>query len=407
MPAMRDMPELPPHGTLPAADPGAAGFDPARLKRLDAYLRESVERQLVPGLNALVVRHGKTAYAATLGYADLESRLPMRPYTLFRIYSLTKPIVSAAVMTFLEEGRFLLTDPVRDFIPEIDEMKVYAGEGNTPVPQDPPMTIADLMTHTSGLTYGGDPADPVEKQWDAARLFRHDGTMEDVVPRLCALPLKFQPGAAFEYSIAHDVLGLLLERAAQKPLGEILHERILEPLDMTDTGFAVPASRLDRLAVLYEREENGTLRATDTPSPESRWAAPVSFEAGGQGLVSSLPDFYRFVAMLLHRGEMPGRRLLSRKSVELLTANRLNDAQRKGMWMAGYGFGLGFGVLIDPALNANLGSAGEFTWAGSASTFFWADPREDLIGILFSQLEPSGSHMMARTFKALMYQALI
>lgn len=389
-----------------AAEPLEAGFDPARLGQLHEFLGTCVNGERLAGLNAIIVRGDRLAYGVSLGLANRETQRPMRADTLFRIYSLSKPVVSVAVLKAVEEGRLLLGDPVHAYIPEIAEMPVFNEDASRLQPQTSEMTIADLLSHTSGLIYGGDDSHPVDMKWNAATLFRRDGRMADVMARLKSLPLKHQPGETFAYGISHDILGLLLERIVGRPLGQILSESVFGPLGMADTGFSVEEQDLDRLAVLYEPNAAGGLDVADPCTRDSRWAAPVSFEAGGEGLVSTVPDFYRFVAMLLNKGKTPEGRYLSRKTVDLMTANRLSESQLQGMWMPGYGFGLGVAVLLDPAVNANLGSTDEFTWAGSASTFFWADPREDLLAILFAQLEPSSSHTIARRFKALMYQAL-
>jgi CubicO group peptidase (beta-lactamase class C family) len=395
--------------TFTTANPEAVGFAPQRLSRLDSHLRETVERGEIPGLNALILRRGKLAYAASIGMSDIAAKKPMRADTIFRIYSMSKPVTSVAAAILLEEGRLLLNDPVRRFLPELGAMKVAERQADGSlrlVPQNPEMTIAELMTHTSGLTYGGDERHPVDAQWNAAQLFRRDGTIQEVVTRLATLPLKYQPGKEFEYSISHDILGALIERASGMQFGAFLSTKIFGPLGMSDTGFSVPHDKLSRLATLYEPAETGGLKATDASSRESRWAAPVTFEAGGAGLVSTVSDFVRFCAMLMRGGELGGTRILSRKSVEILTKNRLSEAQRANFWMKGYGYGLGFGVLLDPAANANLGTPGEYTWAGSASTYFWNDPQEDIIALLFAQLEPSSHSTIPRRFKALMYQAL-
>lgn len=383
--------------------PHDAGFSPERLERLHTMLLESVGRGEIAGANALIVRHGALAYAASVGHSDIASNAPMRADTIFRIYSMSKPVTSVAAMILLEEGRLLLSDPIRLHLPELGGMKVYGSDAGQTADE---ITVADLMTHTAGFTYGGDSDHPVDAIWNAAKLFRHDGTIGDVVTRVATLPLKHRPGAQFEYSIGHDILGALIERVSGMRFGAFLTERVFEPLRMRDTGLAVPHDKLSRLATLYEPGAPD-LKAIDFATPESRWAEPVTLEAGGQGLVSTIGDFARFCAMLLGNGQLDGTRIISRKSVALLTANRLTEAQRTGFWMKGYGYGLGFGVLLDPAVNANLGTVGEYTWAGSASTYFWIDPAEDLFGLLFAQLEPSSASTIPRRFKAMMYQALL
>lgn len=395
-------------GFAPAA-PQTVGFCPRRLARVENDLRASVERGEIAGVNALIVRHGTLVYAACIGMSDIMADMPMRADTIFRIYSMSKPVTSVAAMILLEEGRILLSDPVSAYLPELRAMKVCVTDPVRPplmVAQQTEMTIADLMTHTAGFTYGGDEHHPVDALWNAAKLFRRDETIQSVIARLAALPLKHQPGTQFEYSIAHDVLGALIERACGMRFDEFLKSRIFAPLGMDDTGFDVPQDKLARLATLYAPTESGGLKLVDA-SAQSRWAAPVVLQGGGEGLVSTVPDFLRFCGMLHSGGEIGGTRILSRKSVELLTTDRLSDAQRADFWMKGYGYGLGFGVLLDPAANANLGTRGEYTWAGSASTYFWIDPAEDIIAMLFAQLEPSSHSTIARRFKALMYQALI
>jgi len=387
-----------------------AGFDAERLRRLHRFLIDCTDTLGCAGVSALIECSDHLAYRSVMGMSSLELKRPMAEDTLFRIYSMSKPITSVAALALFEEGKFHLTDPVRSFLPEIGAMQVYQGESDGQIhlaPQSPDMTIADLLGHTSGLIYGSDEDNPVDRMWADARLFRRDGVLADVLTRLAELPLRFQPGTQFEYSISHDVLGALLERVENKPLSQILSERIFDPLGMTSTGFEVPLEKLDKLSTLYGPKGDRTLQVLDPPDAGSRWAAPVSLLAGGEGLVSSMNDLHRFVSMLYGRGTFSGTKIISRKSAELMTANRLDKAQRAALWMAGYGFGLGVGVLLDPAANANLGSPGEFTWAGSASTFFWVDPKEELFAILLMQQEPSGSHTMARSFKALMYQALI
>ncbi|HEV2362922.1 MAG TPA: serine hydrolase domain-containing protein [Caulobacteraceae bacterium] len=370
-------------------------------------MRAAVTRGDTAGLSAVVMRKGVLAYAVSIGMRDIDAGKQMQADTVFRIYSMTKPVVSVAAMILLEEGRLLLSDPVSLHLPELGGMGVFDPEQpDRPKPQAVEMSIADLMTHTAGLTYAGDPTDPVDRLYQKARLFRRGENIQDMVARLAGLPLKRQPGERFEYSIAHDVLGALVERAAGMRLGQFTAERIFAPLDMIDTAFEVPHDKVQRLATLYGPGEGGGLKILDEASHRSRWAAPVTLEAGGESLVSTVPDFLRFCEMLRNGGELEGAHILSRKSVELLTANRLSETQRSDLWMKGYGYGLGFGVLLDPALNANLGSRGEYTWAGSASTYFWVDPVEDMSSLLFLQLEPSSQLTIPRRFKALVHQAL-
>lgn len=384
-------------------------FSTERLRRLDLHLRGYVDDGRLAGVSARIAHQSGNVFTFDYGWADLGTRRAMTADTLCRIYSLSKPVTSVAVMMLFEEGRFLLTDPVAKYLPEFEQVMVCeGGTATAPVLSSPrqPMTIADLLIHTAGLSYGGDPQSVVDQLYAQARFFRHDRTIADMVRDLARLPLKFSPGERWEYSIAHDVLGRLVEVVSGTSFDRFLSERLFDPLGMPDTGFEVPAEKAGRLAVMYKPGSGGAIEESSRADTQ-RFLAPVTFFAGGEGLISTIDDFLRFARMLLGRGALDGRRYLSRKSMDLMTCNHLTEAQRTAMFIPGYGYGLGFGVMVDAAAHRNLGSLGEYGWAGQASTYLWVDPVEKFCALLFAQFDPSSHYTTAREFKTLMYQALL
>jgi CubicO group peptidase (beta-lactamase class C family) len=321
---------------------------------------------------------------------------------------MTKPITSVAVMMLYEEGHFQLDDPVSKFIPEFKNVKVFVRKTEAGFELAGPkreITIRDLLTHTSGLAYGMDKDTPVEEMYKEADLFRFDETLEKMIQRLVKLPLANQPGSRWRYSIATDVLGYLVEVVSGKRFDVFLEERIFGPLGMEDTGFYVPDEKIGRFAAMYRPEEKGGLKRDDKVE-WGTFSKSTRLLSGGGGLVSTASDYMRFAQMLLNKGELDGTRLLGRKTVELMTANHLPDELiRQGNMTKGYGFGLGFAVLMDVAQSESLGSEGEYMWGGAASTGFWIDPEEGLIGILMTQFMPYNDRF-AREFKVLTYQAI-
>ncbi|MER7011329.1 serine hydrolase domain-containing protein [Saccharopolyspora sp. NPDC000359] len=404
-------------------DPGEVGFDAARLRRIDRHFAQYVEAGKLPGWLALVARGGKIAHLATHGMRDVESSAPVRPDTLFRIYSMTKPITSTAIMMLHEEGAFELTDPVSDFIPSFADLRVYTG-GTARAPQTRPageeMRIWHLLTHTSGLTYAFHYLHPVDELYRRAG-FEH-GMAADLDLAACcdewaSLPLLFDPGTAWNYSVATDVLGRIVEVASGQTLDEFFRSRIFEPLGMTDTGFAVDRADADRLATLYVADPQG--RARRHPRHDEAFAAAFELPkalSGGGGLFSSAHDYHRFTQMLLRRGELDGVRLLGSRTVDYMTRNHLpggTDLENFALGAfsevanAGKGFGLGFSVLEDPVAGKVPGSTGEFAWGGLASTVFWVDPAEDLTVLFLTQLMPSSTHPIRSQLHQLVYQALV
>ncbi|HEY3709060.1 MAG TPA: serine hydrolase domain-containing protein [Amycolatopsis sp.] len=400
-------------------DPAEAGFDSGRLLRIDRHFARYVDDGLLPGYLAVVSRHGRIVHVASYGSRDVEAGAPVEPDTIWRIFSMTKPITSVAAMTFVEEGLIDLTDPISRWLPEFATPRVYVkGSALAPVtePATEPIRLWHLLTHTSGLTYGFHHTHPVDAIYRAAG---HEwGTPKGLDLAACTrqwaeFPLVFQPGSEWNYSVSSDVLGRLVEVLGGKPLDEVLAERVLGPLDMTDTGFWTPDA--DRLAALY-LPEPGTKRAVRNDVFGKAGTARPEFLGGGGGLVSTAGDYHRFTQMLLRGGELDGTRVLGPRTVELMTSNHLPghvDLEAYGrplfaeMPFNGFGFGLGFSVLEDPVKAKTLSSAGEYAWGGAASTAFWVDPDEDLTAAFYTQLLPSSTHPIRQQLRQLVYQALV
>jgi CubicO group peptidase (beta-lactamase class C family) len=409
--------------------PEDLGLSSERLGRIEAFFdHRYVRAGKLPGMLTLVARRGQVASLACFGARDVASGAPLTAETIFRIYSMTKPIASVGLLTLYEEGQFQLDDPVSRFIPEFADLRVW--EDGTPDAYrttfpEREMQIRDLLTHTSGLTYGFMSRHPVDA------LYRRRGVegrtvlgpseaapatdLADMVGRLAEMPLMFSPGTRWSYSVATDVCGRLIEIMSGRPLDMFLRERIFDPLRMTDTGFSVPAERADRLAACYSRTPKDPLLLTDAPATSS-YLTPPTFLSGGGGLVSTASDYLTFAHMLLGGGELDGVRVLGRKTVEYMTTNHLptgGDLASMGQRVfsettyEGIGFGLGVAVMLDPARAAVVGSVGEFSWGGAASTAFWVDPREELVGMVLTQLLPSSAYPIRREMRALTYQALV
>ena len=381
-------------------------------------MRRWVDSGKLPGLLVAIVRNDRLAWFETCGYRDVETKRAVEPDTIYRIYSMTKPITTVAALMLYEEGCFQLDDPVAKFIPAFADTRVFAGgdaDSFTTEPLVRPVTVHDLMIHTSGLTYGFQHEHAVDALYRKRQVeFNANiGPLAGVVEAAAAQPLVFQPGTRWNYSVSTDVLGRLVEIWSGVPLDTFFDERILRPLDMRDTGFHVPEGQGDRLASSYVQADDGGLALVD-PAGESRFLEPAITLSGGGGLVSTAADYLRFVRMLRGHGTLEGARILGRKSVELMTTNHLpGDLADMGrprfaeMPFAGIGFGLGVSVLLDPAKARILGSPGEYAWGGMASTAFWADPAEDMIVLLLTQLMPSSAYPIRRELRVLTYQALL
>jgi CubicO group peptidase (beta-lactamase class C family) len=400
---------------LQTAKPESVGLSSERLNRIGAAVQRSIDDKRVAGAVTLVLRHGQIAWFKAQGMQDREATKAMRQDTMFRICSMTKPITSAAVMMLYEEGRFLLEDPISKYLPEFKNAKVYVqpstGEPYS-IPATREITIRDLLRHTSGLTYQWNPVlGPLyEKANVASGLLSYDGTIEDSVKRLASLPLLFNPGDRWEYSLSTDVLGRLVEVVSGMPLDQFFRERIFVPLGMKDTYFYPPENKLDRLAAVYTYyADKGLNRFPDTPiiegpfsySADYPYRGPKKLFSGGAGLVSTAEDYARFCQMMLDGGKVGNMQLLSRKSVDLMTHDQL------GKISSDMSFGLGFGIDGIKTPLAELGSVGEYKWGGFYFTAFSIDPKEQMIVIFMAQLHPMGGLGLDRQVEALAYQAII
>lgn len=397
--------------------PEEAGMSSERLARIPAVMEQFVKDNQLPGILTLVQRKGKIIHYGEYGLMDIEAGRPMQEDALFRIYSMTKPIVSVALMTLYEEGRFSLNDPVSKFIPAFAKTKVFAGAsplGLTLVDQNPAMTLHHLLTHTSGLSYGWFFDSPVEELYRQCvpNLFRRDQTLEEIINQFAELPLLFQPGTQWRYSFATDVLGYVVQVIAGMPLAGFLAERIFKPLGMSDTAFAVPAEKLGRLAQIYKSDK---LYGPVPMQPEEILligdvTVPTTCPSGGGGLISTLGDYLAFCTCLLNNGRYPGGSLLGRKTLEWMTSDHI-PAQLKPLKMGAeqldFGFGLGFRVATSLGEARALTSVGEYGWGGAANTFFWIDPAEEMIGLMMTQHMPLEPYPVQERFRILAYQAIV
>jgi len=390
---------LPP---LPIATPEDIGLSSAALTRLGTVLSGEVASGRVPGAVALIARRGRVAFFESFGRRDPANGAPMTKDTIFRIYSMTKPIVSVAAMMLWEEGRFLLNDPIAKYLPELADLKVAVQRGTEIelVPQARPITVQDLLRHTSGLTYEFRGSGPVHKMYMAAKIYNRHQSNADQVAALSKMPLLHQPGSKWEYSRSTDVLGRLVEVLSDLSLGDYLQRNILAPLGMIDTAFHVPMSEHARLAEAFAKDPDTGAGVQLIHVKE----AP-GFESGGGGLVSTASDYARFLQLLLNGGRLDGVRLLSRKTVELMTADHLGPITgAPDLLLPGYGFGLGFAVRLQAGIAPVPGSIGQYFWGGLAGTTFWVDPAEQLFALMLIQA-PGQRDYYRTLFRDLVYAA--
>ena len=411
-------------GLEPEVDAAEVGLDPGRLGRLDRHFARYVDDGRLPGWLVTVSRHGRLAHVSWCGSRDLEAGLPVEPDTLWRIYSMTKPVTSVAAMMLYEEGAFELTDPVSAFIPSFAGVRVYTGGPDLrPVTAaaTEPVRIWHLLTHTAGLTYGFLRVHPVDAMYRAAGFewaWPPGTDLAQACDLWAGLPLLFQPGSEWNYSVATDVLGRVIEVVSGQSLDEFFTARVFRPLGMTDTSFWVGDDDAARLAALYTPGADGKAARLDSLGRVAR--KPARLNSGGSGLVSTAADYHRFLHMLLGTpgsppGELDGTRLLSPRTVGYMARNHLPgglDLETFGRPLyaespfAGVGFGLGFGVMIDPVRSRVVCSEGELTWGGAASTAFWVDQREELAVAFYTQLLPSSTYRIRPQLRQLVYQAL-
>jgi CubicO group peptidase (beta-lactamase class C family) len=402
------------------ARPEDVGLSSERLARIDAWRDKLVADGKLAGVTTLVARRGQVAHWGMSGFVDNARGKPTAADTIFRIYSMTKPVTSVAMMMLYEEGRFQLDDPISRFLPAFANQRVARIDGNQitdTVRAERDITFRDLLTHTSGLTYGTMAGTPLEAMYRDAGIGgfvdHPDSDLMETTDQLARLPLLAQPGTEWNYSVSTDVLGALVQAISGQRFGAFLHQRILSPLGMKDTGFGVPAEKMDRLAAFYVRDpKGGVMPAEDMGGYNT--ASDRKMESGGGGLVSTVADYLTFCRMLLNKGAHGGVRLLGRKTVEFMTTNHLpGDMAAMGQprfsesSYFGIGFGLGFSVMLDPAKAQILGTPGEYAWGGAASTAFWIDPAEDMIVMLMTQLFPSSTYPIRRELRVLSYQAVI
>ncbi len=393
-----------------------------KLAKIDAFLQAKyVDTGLLPGTLTMIARRGEVAHIGVTGFADRERGKALSEDTIFRIYSMTKPMTSVAFMMLVEDGLVALSDPVHRYIPEWKGLRVYesgtekAGFETHEVKR--PMLIVDLLRHTSGLTYGFQNRTTVDAAYRGrgiGEIEKSDVSLAEMITGLTDLPLDFSPGDQWNYSVATDVIGYLIEKISGQTLAGFFNERLTGPLGMTDTGFFVREGEEKRLAACYALTPTGRTVLQDDPE-QSPFLQPPIFVSGGGGLVGTAHDYLKFATMLLNGGEVNGRRYIGRKTLELMTANHLPggvDLPALSVSLfseanyAGVGFGLGFATTLDPVAGLMAGSVGDYFWGGAASTAFWVDPKEELIGIVMTQLIPSSAYPIRREFKTMVYAAI-
>ena len=408
------------------AEPESVGLSSERLDRIAPVMESYVDERGVVGISSLIARHGRIVHAERFGFQDREAGIPMADDTIFRIYSMTKPIVATALMMLHEQAEFQLEQPVLKYLPRFAKTRVL-GAGGELVDQRRPMTIQDLLTHTSGLTYDFMVDNEAAAMYRETRLM-NDATrsLAEVIDVLADIPLSSQPGERWHYSVGIDVAARLIEVLADQPLGDFLAERIFEPLGMVDTGFGVDDAKLDRLSAMYGLPDlvgrdytaedlvaaaldgfNERIDVSETYPADT----PEVYQRGGVGLFSTIADYHRFAQMLADNGRAPdGRQLIGRKTLELMHRNHvppeLLPYEIMGLPNPGMGFGLGSRVLLDCGRFAGTGSDGEYGWAGAAKTYYWVDPTEDLVGVFMSQYM-TGVQLPDRDFRSLVYQAIV
>jgi CubicO group peptidase (beta-lactamase class C family) len=397
--------------------PESVGVSRQGLADLDRHIQAYIDAGKLPGGLSLVARKGEVVHFSAQGMADCEQRAPVRTDTIYRIYSMTKPLTSIALMQLYERGKLQIDDPVHKYIPSWENLRVYVGgeypdyETRTP---ERPMTVRDLLSHQSGLTYGGFDVSPVDAGYAKVLPLAPSGTLEEMVQKLAGLPLKFSPGTRWNYSVSTDVCGYLVQLISGQRFDEYLDEHVIRPLGMADTAFSVAPEKASRFAANYAPTPEAGLKLIDDPQTSPYLRQPTLFSGGG-GLTSTATDYWRFAQALCNGGELDGVRIIGRKTLELMTSNHLPNGTDLasvafGQWsetaFAGTGFGLGFSVMLNPAASMVTGTPGEFAWGGAASTAFFVDPKEELVFVFMTQLMPSSTYNIRREFRAIVYGAL-
>ena len=396
---------------LAVVDPAEVGVSAKRLERLDAGMQAMVDDGKLAGIVTMLARHGKVVFTDTVGKLDVGKDDPVELDSIFRIFSMTKPVVGTALMMLHEEGRWQLDDPVSQYIPAFADLQVFTGVDEDgamrvePVERGRRITMRDLMRHTAGLGYVLNPRHPVNRAVIDGRVLDTGAPLQTMIDKLVAIPLLSQPGTAWAYSISVDVQGYLVEQISGQPLGEFLRERIFESLGMVDTAFHVPPDKMHRLAARHTPGPRGTLMAP--PGGAQAPNAPLKGPSGGGGLYGTAPDYIRFAQMLLNGGELDGVRLLAPRSVELMRVNHLTDAQQTTYRRPGQGWGLNFSVVTDGPASGESWSTGSYYWIGIAGTWFWVDPEEDLTFVGMIQNNGGAINEVQRLSRSLVYQAVV
>lgn len=395
--------------TLRLPEPSAAGVSSDSMHMISTLMQKYVDEKKLPGMVTMIAQHGKII--SFMKFGRMDSVKPMQLNSFFRIASMTKPITSAAVMILYDEGRLKLDDPVSKYIHEFKDLKVLSAidkEGIKLEKQIRPMTIRNLLMHTSGLALGGMNS-PVDSMYSAAGL--SNGNLKDMIGKLAKIPLLYQPGTRWNYSRSADVLAYLVEAVSGKPFNVFIKERIFDPLQMNETGYSVPAEKLNRVTAVYSPADSGGIAALTNPEINNV-SAEVKFFSGNGGLISTAKDYMIFSQMLLNKGQYNGVRILREKTVELMTSDQISNElmPRDGFFgslLSGMGFGLGFAVVKENDSSVFVGSAGSYWWSGSANTYFYIDPKKDLILIFMSQFVPNFYYPVCKEFRELVYKSII
>lgn len=384
-------------GELPVTSPENVGMSSEKLARAKSSMQALIDNEKIAGASIIVARKGKIVLSETFGMMDKKAKKPMQPDTIFRIYSMSKPITSVAAMMLYEQGKLKLDDPISKYIPEFKGLKVYSESGKYDN-QLRQMSVRDLLRHTSGLTYGYFGNTAVDKMYMVKGVLKQTSSLQDMINKLSRIPLLYQPGTKWHYSVSTDVLGYLVQKVSGQSLDEFFRQNIFEPLDMKDTAFYVPNEKVNRFAACYGPGQNGGLKITDDPT-KSQYLTPPLLCSGGGGLVSTARDYMLFSQMLLNKGQLDGKRLLRSETVEMMTLNQLPDSVKRG---EGEGFGLGFSVQ----LRDGKFPQGEYGWGGAASTHFWISPKDELIVIALSQYMPFSSQLQ-NAVKSIIYDSIL
>ena len=395
-----------PAGEMPVVAPESAGISPAKLGKVDGIIDELRQQKKLAGVTVMIARHGKVVFFKSFGKMDLEADKPLRNDTIFRIYSMSKAITTAAALTLYDEGKLGLDEPVSKYVPDFKGIKVWNAAGNIAPTREP--TIRDLMRHTAGLTYGIFGDSPVDKLYREANVLNRNEDLKDMCAKLGKLPLQYDPGTKWVYSVAVDVLGRVIEVASGMTFDAFLEKRLFAPLDMRDTGFYVPGDKLDRFAAIYRSDGNGALTPAENRSASPYLAKPKLLSGGG-GMVSTTRDYMRFLQMIAQGGEFQGVRILKLETVALMTHNQL-PAEVMPISMSigkrqGVGFGLGFSVRVQPSDQEASGRVAEYGWGGMASTHYWTSPKDDLVVVTMEQTLPF-SLLLETAVKGPIYDAI-